>query len=161
MVNSQMSIYVDIKRCMNCRSCEIACKLENDLPVGPRYIMVIEKEVIKDGIDKCEFLPTLCMHCGDPACKKACPTGAIYKRLEDGIVDVNQSQCIGCRKCLWACPFGAPQFRPDGKMQKCNLCLHRLKEGELPACAQACCAEAIKVGTVEEISMFIREKDKL
>jgi Fe-S-cluster-containing dehydrogenase component len=154
----QMTIYVDTDRCMNCRACETVCKLEHGLPAGPRYTMVVEIEVTKNGVDKCEFLPTPCMHCGEPACEKACPTGAVSKRPEDGVVVVDKGKCIGCRECLWACPFGVPQFGEDGKMQKCNLCLHRLEEGQLPACVQACCAEAIKVGTVEEISAFVRQQ---
>lgn len=153
-----MAIYIDTKRCMNCRACEIACKLENNLPAGPRYTMVVESDfTTEDGRDKSEFLPMPCLHCGEPACTKACPTGAVYKRV-DGIVVVNQSKCIGCRECLWACPFGVPQFGSDGKMQKCNMCLHRLENNEIPACARACNAEAIKVGTVEEISAYVREK---
>lgn len=158
MIKKQMTIYIDRERCMNCRACEVACKLEHNLPAGPRYTMVVEIETTKDGRDKCEFLPVPCMHCGEPSCEKACPTGAINKRREDGIVVIDQSKCIGCRECLWACPFGVPQFGDNGKMQKCNMCLHLLEEGELPACAQACCGEAIKVGTVEEISVYVREK---
>lgn len=158
-MKKQMAIYVDTDRCMNCRACEIACKLEHDLPAGPRYTMVVEIEVSKDGVDRCEFLPIPCMHCGDPACEKACPTGAVVKRSNDGIVIVEKSKCIGCRECLWACPFGVPQTGSDGKMEKCNMCLHLLEEGKVTtACAQACCAEAIKVGTLAEISAHIRTK---
>jgi Fe-S-cluster-containing dehydrogenase component len=158
MNNKQKIIYVDMDRCMNCRACEIACKLEHNLPVGPKYIEVIETEVSKDNKDRCEFLPLSCMHCGNPPCAKICPANAISKRLEDGVVVVDQGKCIGCRVCLWACPFGVPQFGFQGKMEKCNLCLHCLREGEIPACARACCGEAISVGTVEEIANFVREK---
>lgn len=158
MAKKQITIYVDTRRCMNCRSCEIACKLENNLPAGPRYTMVTETEYTKDGVDKCEFLPVPCMHCGDAPCMHACPTGAISKRVKDGVVLVNQAKCIGCRECLWSCPFGVPQFGANGRMSKCTLCAHRLDDGMKPACAQACPAEAISVGTVEEISAAIRER---
>ncbi len=158
MQRKQMTIYVDTKRCMNCRACETACKLEHDLPAGPRYTMVSEIEVTRNGIDKCEFLPMPCLHCGDAPCIKSCPTGAIYKRPEDGIVLVDQSQCIGCRECLWACPFGVPQFGAAGLMEKCNLCVHRLDAGDTTACAHACPAEAIYVGTVDEISTRLRDR---
>ena len=113
----QLTLYVDTRRCMGCRACEIACKLENDLPRGPRYTMVTETEVIEDGVDKLKFLPVPCQHCADAPCLKACPTGAIYKR-EDGIVLVNKKKCIGCHECLWSCPFGVPQYGADGKMRK-------------------------------------------
>ncbi|HZJ85339.1 MAG TPA: 4Fe-4S dicluster domain-containing protein [Syntrophomonadaceae bacterium] len=158
MKRKQMTLYVDTSRCMNCRACEVVCKMEHDLPAGPRYNMVVEIEVTRQGVDKCEFLPTPCMHCGDAPCIKSCPTGAIYKRPEDGVVLVDQGKCIGCRECLWACPFGVPQFGSSGLMEKCDLCQHLLEEGEVTACARACPAEAITVGTVEEISAKVRER---
>ena len=159
MQRKQVTIYVDTKRCMNCRACEIACKMENDLPAGPRYTMVTEIEVTKNGVDKCEFLPTPCMHCGDAPCLQACPTGAIYKRADDGLVLVEKEKCIGCHECLWACPFGVPQFGLDGLMQKCTLCVHLQDEGKrTTACALACPAEAIMVGTTDEISAALRER---
>ncbi|HHW07208.1 MAG TPA: 4Fe-4S dicluster domain-containing protein [Clostridia bacterium] len=158
MTRKQYAIYVDANRCVNCRACEIACKLENDLPAGPRYIMVTETEISGKDRDTLMFLPIPCMHCGEPACEKACPTGAITKRVEDGIVTVDRKKCIGCRSCLIACPFGVPQFGADGKMQKCQLCLHRLSDGKRTACQQACMAEAILVGTVEEISAYVRQR---
>ena len=151
----QLTLYVDTRRCMGCRACEIACKLENDLPRGPRYTMVTETEVIEDGVDKLKFLPVPCQHCADAPCLKACPTGAIYKRA-DGIVMVNKKKCIGCHECLWSCPFGVPQYGADGKMQKCTMCAFRQDHGEKPACAAACPAEAILVGSPEEISATLR-----
>lgn len=158
MRSKQMAIYINTARCMNCRACEIACKVEHDLPAGPRYTMTVEVEVSKNGVDKTEFLPMPCMHCGDAPCVKACPTGAIYKRPEDGLVLVDKAKCIGCRECLLACPFGVPQFGANGKMQKCTMCAHRLEKGQTTACAQACPAEAITVGTVDQISAMVREK---
>jgi Fe-S-cluster-containing dehydrogenase component len=156
---SQKILYIDTRRCMNCRACETACKLENGIPAGPRWMMVQEIEVTVDGVDKTEFLPMPCLQCGDPLCLKACPVGAISKRTEDGIVLVKKNKCIGCHQCLWACPFGAPQFGFDGKMEKCTLCVHRLDDGlTTTACQVACQAEAILVGTVEEISNKIRER---
>jgi len=154
----QKTIYIDTKKCMNCRACETACKVENELPAGPRYIMVSEVELTVDGIDKCEFMPLSCMHCGDPACMKACPVGAISKREKDGIVLVDKNKCIGCHQCLWACEFGAPQFGEDNKMEKCNLCYLRLDMGLPTACEAACQAEAIMVGTMDQISRKLRER---
>lgn len=158
MKNNQKIFYVDTDRCMNCRACEVACKMEQNLTAGPRYLVVTETEVTREDRDHCEFFPMNCMHCGNPPCAKVCPVNAITKRMEDGVVVVDQSKCIGCRVCLWACPFGAPQVGINGKMEKCNLCLHSLVEGALPACARACCGEAIKVGTMEEIIAYVREK---
>lgn len=158
-MTKQLTLFVDQQRCMNCRACETACKMENDLPAGPRWTAVSEIEVTQDGVDRCHFLPLPCLHCGDPACLKACPTGAISKRPGDGIVLVDQNKCIGCRQCLWACEFGVPQFGNNGKMQKCTLCVHRFDDGlTTTACQDACQAEAIMVGTVEEISATLRQR---
>lgn len=156
-MKKQLTLYVDTKRCMGCRACETACKLEHSLPAGPRYTMVTETEVEEDGVDKLMFLPTPCLHCGDAPCMKACPTGAINKR-SDGIVLVNQKKCIGCHECLWSCPFGIPQFGTNGRMEKCTLCVHQIDDGGRPACVSACSAEAILYGSAEEISETLRKR---
>ncbi|MCL1876125.1 MAG: 4Fe-4S dicluster domain-containing protein [Synergistaceae bacterium] len=156
-MKKQLTLYVDTNRCMNCRACETACKLENSLPAGPRYTMVTETEMMDGEIPKCMFLPMPCLHCGDAFCVKACPTGAVRKRA-DGVVLVTKSRCIGCHECLWACPFGVPQFGEDGKMSKCTLCANAIDEGGKPACVKACPAEAIMFGSTEEISEIMRKR---
>ena len=156
MPNRQLTIYVDINRCMGCRACETACKLENKLPAGPRYTMVTETEV-NDSFERLRFLPMPCQHCGDAMCVRACPTGALHKR-GDGIVLSDKKKCIGCHECLMACPFGVPKFGADGLMQKCTMCVHRIDDGDAPACSRACPAEAILFGTVDEISETLRRR---
>ena len=156
-MEKQMILYVDPKRCMGCRACETVCKLENSLPAGPRFTMVAEVECGSGEDAHLSFLPIPCQHCGDAPCVKACPTGALRKR-SDGIVLGNQKTCIGCHECLWACPFGVPQFGANGLMQKCTMCYNRIDEGDLPACARNCPAEAILCGTVEEISAILRSR---
>jgi anaerobic dimethyl sulfoxide reductase subunit B (iron-sulfur subunit) len=99
-----------------------------------------------------------CLHCGDPACEMVCPTGAIAKRVDDGIVTVDQNKCIGCRSCFLACPFGVPQFGMNGKMQKCDFCVDRLMEGKEPACVATCPSEALHFGTMDELSKQKTEK---
>ena len=153
----QRTLYIDTRRCMGCRACETVCKLENDLPAGPRYTMVTEVETGEGLEERLQFLPMPCQHCGDAPCVRACTTGALYKR-EDGIVLVDKDRCIGCHECLWACPFGVPQFGSDGRMQKCTMCVGRLDEGGQPACAANCPAEAILCDTPENISRIIRER---
>jgi anaerobic dimethyl sulfoxide reductase subunit B (iron-sulfur subunit) len=93
-----------------------------------------------------------CMHCGRPSCMDACPTGAIAKRPEDGIVLVDRDRCNGCRACAEACPFGVPQFGQDGAMRICNLCLDRLSQGKQPACVGTCPSEALRFGTLDALS---------
>ena len=89
--------------------------------------------------------PKSCLHCEEPACVTVCPTGASYKRAEDGIVLVNEDLCIGCKLCSWACPYGAREFDEDvGVMKKCTLCIDRIYNENLdevdrvPACVSAC-----------------------
>ena len=93
--------------------------------------------------------PKSCLHCEDAACVTVCPTGASYKRAEDGIVLVNESMCIGCKLCSWACPYGAREFDPDeGVMKKCTLCIDRIYNENLvleerqPACVMVCPTKA-------------------
>ncbi len=156
-VRQQSILYIDPARCMGCRACETVCKLENDLPAGPRYTMVTEAETGEGETEKLNFLPVPCQHCGDAPCVRACPTGALHKR-EDGVVLTDRRKCVGCHECLWACPFGVPQFASDGRMSKCTMCVHRLDEGTLPACAAKCPAEAILCDTVENVSRILRER---
>jgi anaerobic dimethyl sulfoxide reductase subunit B (iron-sulfur subunit) len=93
-----------------------------------------------------------CLHCSKPACETQCPAKAISKRAEDGIVIVDHAKCQGCRTCLQACPFGIPQYGPDGKMQICNFCMGKVHQEELPACAAACTGGALFAGPLDELS---------
>ena len=97
--------------------------------------------------------PRSCLHCEEPACVTVCPTGASYKRAEDGIVLVDESLCIGCKLCSWACPYGAREFDADeGVMKKCTLCIDRIyndhlpEEDRLPACVMVCPVNARHFG---------------
>jgi anaerobic dimethyl sulfoxide reductase subunit B (iron-sulfur subunit) len=98
-----------------------------------------------------------CNHCADPPCVKACPTNAIIKRDEDGIVIVDQGKCLGkdeCgAKCLKVCPWDAPQFKNDRnpKMEKCDLCLDRLEKGQQTICVEACPMYALDVDTIDKL----------
>lgn len=87
-----------------------------------------------------------------------CPAKAIYRDPQFGAVLVDQNKCIGCRYCSWACEFGAPQFDRDGLMQKCDMCIDRLRAGKQPACVENCCGGAIKFGPVDEIEGDVRAK---
>ena len=158
MPEKQYMVFVDTDRCVGCRTCEISCKQENDIPAGPQWIRLTEVEKEENGRVKLFILPMLCVHCGDPYCAAVCPTGAISKDTETGIVTTTQAKCIGCRMCMIVCPYGAPQFGKDGYMQKCVLCKDCVARGEQPACARGCPAEAMYFGTVEEISAKLRQK---
>jgi anaerobic dimethyl sulfoxide reductase subunit B (iron-sulfur subunit) len=85
------------------------------------------------------------MHCVAPVCLEVCPEAAISKRPSDGIVVVDKDKCVGCETCLEACPFSAPAFGSDEKMQKCDMCLDEIDhaKGELPPCVKTCSTEAL------------------
>ncbi len=140
----------DGERCMGCCACEIACKMEYQLPGGIRFLIMRQTEKTGRTGQKLHFHFDRCRHCQDPACIKVCQTKAIFKR-EDGIVLVREDHCTGCRLCYYACPFQAPRFgeSESGKvvMQKCSLCAARLDQGLEPSCLLACPAGAIRLVT--------------
>jgi len=126
----KISLVFDKKTCMGCHSCEVACKQEHGLGVGPRLIRVIEESP--------DFYPVYCHHCAKAPCAATCPTKAI-SRNQLGIVLINNELCIGCQECLEACPFGAMQFDDHQEVAiKCDLCVNRLTGDLRPACMGVC-----------------------
>ncbi len=144
MTAKRKRLLIDENRCMGCCACEIACKMENQLPRGIRYIIMREEEDTTPMKEKLVFHFDLCRHCDNPDCLSACPRHAIFRR-EDGIVLVDETACDGCRLCQTACPWKIPQFGEKRIMQKCSLCATRLDQGLLPACQVACPAGAIRL----------------
>jgi len=162
---------VDLTRCVGCRKCEQACNEVNDLPQpdegfdkrsvfearrrpDDQAFTVVNSYCTGDVDDRGELVPTYvkiqCMHCQDPACASACPTGALSK-TEHGAVAYDVTRCIGCRYCMLACPFQMPAYEYRSavtpRVRKCTFCLDRLtEEGLKPACASICPQEAITFG---------------
>ena len=138
--------------CIGCRACEIACKDKNGLPAGPRFrrVMYVEGGTYPDVF--AYKVNISCNHCAEPACLPACPTGAIFKRKDNGIVDIDSTLCIGCRRCEAACPFGAPQYDPsDHLVKKCNMCVDEIEAGRKPYCVMACMMRVLDIGTVDKL----------
>lgn len=142
---AQVGWTFDLNRCIGCRSCFVACKAENKTPLRTDWRLVVERERGAYPAVAREFISLTCNHCKEPACLKACPVpGAIIKRESDGVVLIDQEKCIGCRYCMFACPYGAPRIDTDtNKVSKCTMCVHRLDVGLEPACATACPTDAI------------------
>jgi len=137
----------------------MACKDKNDLAPGQVWRRVYE--VTGGGWKKtgnnwqqdiaAYNLSISCNHCVDPICARNCPTSALFKR-EDGIVQIDQDRCIGCKYCAWACPYGAPQYNPEtGKMGKCDLCADYVDQGKRPSCVDACPMRALDFGDYDAL----------
>lgn len=138
--------------CIGCRACEIACKDKNGLAAGPRFrrVMYIEGGSYPDVY--AYKVNMSCNHCAEPACLPACPTGAILKRQNDGIVDIDSTLCIGCRRCEAACPYGAPQFIPEQNIvSKCNMCVDEIDAGRKPYCVMACMMRVLDIGPIDKL----------
>lgn len=149
---------IDPDNCVACKACEIACKKRNALSDGPRLRTV--SSVVKGEFPNLTVINVSmsCRHCGKPGCVAVCPVGAITKRVEDGIVVVDEARCIGCHTCLSGCPFGVPQYRDNGTMVKCDLCLDRKELGLEPACVRSCFYNALHAGPLSELAEMARER---
>jgi len=132
------------EKCMQCHACEAACKSWRGVELGVKWRRV---EKIWEGSYpdvKNLSASVACMHCVEPVCVQTCPEGAISKRAEDGVVLVDRGKCIGCQTCLEACPFSAPAFGTDGKMQKCDMCVSQIDyQTESPPCVATCPTKAL------------------
>lgn len=158
---------IDLTRCVGCHACSVACKAENNTAPQWTYGSPASDLVVRNGkavaVNYREvlyveggtfpaptrtFVTMSCNHCAEPACLKSCPVEAISKRDSDGIVLIDYEACIGCKYCLWACPYGAPKFNEaTKKVEKCTFCVQRLEAGLKPACVTTCAGRALNFVT--------------
>ncbi len=137
----KMIFDLDLEKCVACGACSIACMDQNDIWPNKgdtpfRHVGIIDP--IKSRPDsKLTFLSIGCMHCENAPCIQACPVGCLSKN-EMGLTVYDNARCIGCHSCAMACPYGAPTYRSDGKMYKCDGCAERQKNGLEPACVRVC-----------------------
>jgi len=153
----QYGFYFDEGRCIQCRTCELACKSTHDTEPGVKWRNVVETWSGKYPDVVRTFFSLSCMHCKNPACMSACPTGAINKRKSDGIVTIDSSKCNGCRECLSACPYDIPQFGKNGIMQMCDFCTGI---GQKPACTASCPTDALYSGNIDNLKEMAKQKGK-
>jgi molybdopterin-containing oxidoreductase family iron-sulfur binding subunit len=175
---TRWAMAVDLQSCVGCSACAVACKAEHGTPPGIFWMRVVEKEEGTYPHARRVFIPVRCNHCEQPPCETICPTGATYKR-PDGIVAVDQGQCVGCQACMIACPYqvrfrwdGGESYYADGltpyeqvsygrfepgTVQKCDFCADRLVQGRPPACVQTCPAGALHVGDLDDPSSPLLE----
>ena len=146
-MNIQYAMVIDSARCFDCKACIIACQIANGVPPGS-YRNWIKGATVGD-FGKMHFQPGNCMHCENPTCVQACPTGATYRDERDGTVKVNDGLCINCGSCIPACPYGARYRHPEKKVvDKCNFCEEHRARGESPACVQVCPTRARIFGNI-------------
>ena len=184
--DKKLGLVIDLDICVGCHACAVSCKEWNtsghssplhdiepygDDPSGVWFnrIHTFEVETEVNGSKTVHF-PKSCLHCDDAPCVTVCPTGASYKREEDGIVLVNAETCIGCKLCSWACPYGAREYdETAGVMKKCTLCVDKiynenLPENErVPACVSSCPTGARSFGDINDensgVFKLIKERD--
>jgi tetrathionate reductase subunit B len=140
-ISKKYGIIINASKCIDCKACMIACKVENSVPEGFWRNWIRPLWDIGDS-SRTEFQPGQCMQCDNPSCVAACPVGATYKQ-PDGLVVIDSKKCIGCGNCMSACPYGA-RYRNTEKhiADKCDFCEQRLKKGEEPACVVTCPTKA-------------------
>jgi tetrathionate reductase subunit B len=147
----QYAMVIDVRRCIGCHACTVACKSEFDVPLGENRSWVEYTEKGEYPNVGRSFLPRLCNHCSEPPCVGVCPTNATYKRDQDGIVVIDNGLCIGCKYCIQACPYDARFLNPvTGFADKCDFCIHRVSKGMVPSCVNTCVGEARIFGDVSD-----------
>lgn len=157
----QYGFYINSDNCTGCKGCVAACKDKNNSPVGLKFRKVYHNaggawEQQENGswrqVDVGQYsLSISCMHCENPACVAACPSGAMHKD-EQGIVSVDQQRCIGCGMCTGVCPYHEPRIDAQlGVSVKCDFCKDLLANGEEPACVASCQMRALAFGDIEEL----------
>ncbi len=140
---------IDTRKCVGCSDCVVACQTENDVPNG--FCRDWVKEVV-DGTYpnvSIELRSERCNHCANSPCVRCCPTGASHFE-EGGIVLVEHNKCIGCGACIESCPYEARYSHPDGYVDKCTFCIHRVRQGNDPACVSVCPTRCMYFGDLED-----------
>jgi Fe-S-cluster-containing dehydrogenase component len=147
---TRYAYFIDLSVCAGCESCTVACQNKNGLAPDLAYTKVHRYQTGTFPDLKSTFVVNQCLHCDNPPCAQACPTGATYKTAE-GPVLVNYDQCIGCKYCIVACPYDARVFDEEKQAaRKCTECADRLAAGRKPACVETCLTGARIIGDLDD-----------
>ena len=146
---AQFAMVVDTRKCVGCTDCVVACKTENNVPDGYCRDWIVEDVNGAYPDLQMEIRSERCNHCENAPCVRCCPTGASYSTAQD-VVLVNEDKCTGCKACIASCPYDARFVHPDGYVDKCTFCMHRLEEGLNPACVEVCPAKCLHFGDLDD-----------
>jgi Fe-S-cluster-containing dehydrogenase component/formate-dependent nitrite reductase membrane component NrfD len=147
---TRLGFLLDADSCIGCHACTVACKSEHDVPLGVNrtWVKYIETGAYPDA--RRHFTVMRCNHCDDAPCMTICPTSALF-RADNGVVDFDDANCIGCKACMNACPYDAIYINPETHTaHKCNFCNHRIDVGLEPSCVVVCPTQAIVVGDLDD-----------
>ncbi len=152
---------IDTKKCVGCSDCVVACQIENNVPIGYCRDWIVEKTVGTYPELSMELRSERCNHCSNAPCVRCCPTTASHI-TDGGIVLVDAKNCIGCKACIASCPYDARFIHPEGHIDKCTFCIHRVKKGQDPACVAVCPTKCMYFGDTDdpnsEISKLIKTR---
>jgi Fe-S-cluster-containing dehydrogenase component len=144
------AMVIDTRLCIGCGDCVIACKTENQVPDGLNRDWVVEVTRGRYPQLHTEFRSERCNHCLHATCVEACPTGASHYWEDTNNVLVDPDLCTGCKACIAACPYNARLIRPEGYIDKCTFCVHRVKQGLDPACVSTCPTRCMHFGPLDD-----------
>jgi len=158
---ARYAMVIDTKRCVGCADCVVACKTENNVPDGFCRDWIVQEVNGTFPSLQMEIRSERCNHCENAPCVRCCPTGASYT-ADGGIVLVDHTECTGCKACIAACPYDARFVHPEGYVDKCTFCVHRIKQGLAPACVAVCPTKCMHFGDLDdhnsEVSRLLRTR---
>lgn len=140
---------IDTKRCVGCADCVVACKTENNVPDGFCRDWIVQEVRGAFPTLQMEIRSERCNHCANAPCVRCCPTGASHV-ADGGIVLVHHDECTGCKACIASCPYDARFVHPEGYVDKCTFCIHRVQQGQEPACVAVCPTKCMHFGDLDD-----------
>ncbi len=147
---ARLGMVIDTTKCVGCSDCVVACKAENGVPAGFFRDWLVEDTRGRFPSIHMELRSERCNHCDDPPCVTCCPTGASHVHPWGGIILVDHDACVGCKACIASCPYSARFLNPEGYADKCTFCVHRVEQGQNPACVSVCPTHCMTFGDLDD-----------